>query len=52
MSQRKFKVWRGDSEGGEFKEYEVECGEGMVVLDATSRPVLLGPAWELGARHR
>ena len=33
-SKRKFRVWRGDSEKGEFKEYEVELGEGMVVLDA------------------
>ena len=30
---RKFQVWRGDREGGEFVEYEVEVGEGMVVLD-------------------
>ncbi len=34
MSERKFKVWRGDSDGGEFKEYSVELDRGMVVLDA------------------
>ncbi len=33
-NKRKFRVWRGDAEGGDFKEYEVELGEGMVVLDA------------------
>ena len=37
MAERTFRVWRGNSEGGEFKEYEVECGEGMVVLDAIHR---------------
>ena len=37
MSQRNFKIWRGDAEGGEFKDYSVECGEGMVVLDAIHR---------------
>jgi len=33
-TKRKFRVWRGDSEGGDFETYEVELGEGMVVLDA------------------
>jgi succinate dehydrogenase / fumarate reductase iron-sulfur subunit len=37
VSLRAFKIWRGDSEGGEFKDYAVECGEGMVVLDAIHR---------------
>src|SRR5919107_5198437 len=27
-------VWRGDTSGGEFRDYRVEAGEGMVVLDA------------------
>jgi succinate dehydrogenase / fumarate reductase iron-sulfur subunit len=27
------RVWRGDASGGEFKEYRVPMGEGMVVLD-------------------
>ena len=25
-------VWRGDANGGEFRDYRVEAGEGMVVL--------------------
>ena len=29
-----FKIWRGDADGGEFKEYTTELTEGMVVLDA------------------
>src|SRR4029078_11758665 len=27
------RVWRGDASGGEFKDYRVGMGEGMVVLD-------------------
>ena len=34
MSKRNFRLWRGDSDAGEFNEYGVEVGEGMVVLDA------------------
>ena len=34
MAERTFRVWRGDSEGGEFKDYAVELDRGMVVLDA------------------
>src|SRR5262245_26294772 len=33
VPKRKFKVWRGDAKGGEFKEFEQEVGPGMVVLD-------------------
>jgi succinate dehydrogenase / fumarate reductase iron-sulfur subunit len=33
MTKAIFKIWRGDKSGGEFKEYSVEIGEGMVVLD-------------------
>ena len=29
-----FRVWRGDSQGGEFRDYTSEVSEGMVVLDA------------------
>ena len=29
-----FRVWRGDSKGGEFSEYDDRVDEGMVVLDA------------------
>ncbi|HET8569925.1 MAG TPA: succinate dehydrogenase/fumarate reductase iron-sulfur subunit [Candidatus Limnocylindria bacterium] len=31
--QRAIKVWRGDAAGGEFVEYSVPTGEGMVILD-------------------
>jgi succinate dehydrogenase / fumarate reductase iron-sulfur subunit len=34
MSKANFKIWRGDADGGEFKEYSTEISEGMVVLDA------------------
>jgi succinate dehydrogenase / fumarate reductase, iron-sulfur subunit len=34
MSPRTFQVWRGDTAGGDFVEYEIEAQEGMVVLDA------------------
>lgn len=34
MTQVKFKIWRGDKESGEFKDYQTEVTEGMVVLDA------------------
>jgi len=33
MAKRKFRVWRGDKSGGDFKDFEVEVSEGMVVLD-------------------
>jgi succinate dehydrogenase / fumarate reductase iron-sulfur subunit len=33
MSQATFRIWRGDRSGGDFKDYAVEYGEGMVVLD-------------------
>ena len=34
MSVAKLRVYRGDSDSGEEKEYEVPVDEGMVVLDA------------------
>jgi len=34
MAHVKFKIWRGDKESGEFKEYQTDITEGMVVLDA------------------
>jgi succinate dehydrogenase / fumarate reductase iron-sulfur subunit len=37
MSKRTFKVWRGNTEGGEFKTFEVEVDPGMVVLDVLHR---------------
>jgi len=37
MKKAVFRIWRGDSSGGEFREYEVAASEGMVVLDAVHR---------------
>jgi succinate dehydrogenase iron-sulfur subunit len=34
MAKATFKVWRGDTDGGEFGTYETEITDGMVVLDA------------------
>jgi len=34
MATATFKIWRGDANGGEFREYTTELVEGMVVLDA------------------
>src|SRR5215210_8659205 len=34
---RRFRLWRGDAGGGDFREYETEVVEGMVVLDAVHR---------------
>src|SRR5216117_1441383 len=37
MARATFRIWRGDSQGGAFKEYATEIDEGMVVLDALHR---------------
>jgi succinate dehydrogenase / fumarate reductase, iron-sulfur subunit len=37
MALRKFKVWRGDANGGELTDFEVEVNEGEVVLDVIHR---------------
>src|SRR6516225_9961675 len=34
MPQATFRIWRGDRKGGQFRDYQAEVGEGMVVLDA------------------
>ena len=34
MATANFKIWRGDTDGGEFKDYSTEVSEGMVLLDA------------------
>jgi len=34
MSTATFRIWRGDSSGGQFRDYTAEISEGMVVLDA------------------
>src|SRR5579859_3894841 len=37
MATATFRVWRGDRQGGAFKDYSTEVSEGMVVLDAMHR---------------
>ena len=37
MAKVTFRIWRGDSRGGDFKEYVAEASEGMVVLDVIHR---------------
>ena len=37
MAKVDFKIWRGDSEGGQFETYEEDADEGMVVLDLIHR---------------
>src|SRR5215210_4128358 len=32
-----FRIWRGDAQGGEFKDFTTEVSEGMVVLDAVHK---------------
>ena len=34
MAKATFRIWRGDSSGGELVDYPTEVSEGMVVLDA------------------
>jgi succinate dehydrogenase / fumarate reductase iron-sulfur subunit len=34
MPKATFRIWRGSKDGGEFRDYGAEVGEGMVVLDA------------------
>ncbi len=35
--KRTFRIWRGDAKGGEFKTYQTEVEQGMVVLDVIHR---------------
>ena len=37
MSKRTFRIWRGDSTGGDFRTYEAQVDPGMVVLDVLHR---------------
>jgi succinate dehydrogenase / fumarate reductase iron-sulfur subunit len=37
MQQATFRIWRGDSSGGQFQDYTTEVVPGMVVLDAVHR---------------
>jgi len=36
-AKRHFRVWRGDANGGELEDYQVEVNEGEVVLDVIHR---------------
>lgn len=37
MPTATFRIWRGNSENGEFRDYTTEVSQGMVVLDAVHR---------------
>ena len=37
MNTATFRIWRGDTNGGQFKDYSTEVSEGMVVLDAVHK---------------
>ena len=37
MANATFRIWRGDTDGGDFQTYEVEVDHGYVVLDAIHR---------------
>jgi succinate dehydrogenase / fumarate reductase iron-sulfur subunit len=37
MAKRRFRVWRGNAQGGDFKDYDTEVDQGMVVLDVLHR---------------
>ncbi|HYB90750.1 MAG TPA: succinate dehydrogenase/fumarate reductase iron-sulfur subunit [Candidatus Binataceae bacterium] len=36
-SRARFRIWRGDDKGGEFRDYDTTVEEGMVVLDVVHR---------------
>ena len=37
MAHATFRIWRGDSGGGEFRDYQAEISDGMVVLERMSK---------------
>jgi succinate dehydrogenase / fumarate reductase iron-sulfur subunit len=37
VATRHFRVWRGNAQGGDFQDYQVEVDPGMVVLDVLHR---------------
>lgn len=49
MSTARFKIWRGNADGGAFQEYSIEVAEGMVVLDAVLK-IQAEEANDLGVR--
>jgi succinate dehydrogenase / fumarate reductase iron-sulfur subunit len=34
MAKATFRIWRGDADGGEYRDYDTDVSDGMVVLDA------------------
>jgi len=49
MARATFRIWRGDSAGGEFCDYDTEVAPGMVVLDVM-RQIQAEQAHELALR--
>ena len=49
MARAAFRIWRGDSDGGEFRDYETEVAPGMVVLDVM-RQIQAAQAHDLALR--
>jgi len=49
MAERTFRIWRGDSSGGEFVTYKVAVDPGMVVLDVIHR-IQAGQAQDMACR--
>ncbi len=49
MARATFRIWRGDSDGGEFRDYETEVAPGMVVLDVM-REIQAAQAHDLALR--
>ena len=48
-SVRTFRIWRGDTSGGDLVDYTTEVSEGMVVLDAVHQ-IQADEAYDLAAR--
>ncbi len=49
MSDRHFRIWRGNAERGEFTDYQVEVEPGMVVLDCVLK-IQAGQQTDLACR--
>ncbi len=49
MAEATFRIWRGDANGGEFKDYATGITEGMVVLDAIHQ-IQASQAYDLAVR--
>lgn len=49
MASATFRIWRGDAQGGEFRDYTTEVASGMVVLDVV-RQIQAEQAPDMGLR--